>query len=119
MNSPIRIASRRAYFEALTEARREVHRSWTAEPKNPAWPFAARLLDTMADQTAHGREPTREERRAQKLGALVDRELEPAPTEEAAALNQLLKAVNLYFIVWPEDGVDPEEMPEDEFLARL
>lgn len=114
-----RIASRKAFHEALATARAEVQRVGELEPNNPAWPFAAGVLDTMASQTANGREPTLEERRDSKLGPFVDRELEPAPTQEMAELNELLKALFLYFIVWPADGVDPEEMPEDELLERI
>lgn len=115
----LRIASHAAFHDALTRARADVQRLGQAEPNNPVWRAAAGMLDTMASQTADGREPTVDERRAAQLGALVDREIDPPQTDELVDLSQRLKAINLYFIVWPEDGVDPEEMPEDEFFARL
>lgn len=116
---PVTIASRRAFHDAVAAARAEVQRFRQAHPDDPALAFVAQMLDTMAKKTENGREPTLEERRAARLGVLVDRELQPPASQEQAALNQLLLAVNLYFMVWPPDGVDPEEMPEDEFLARI
>lgn len=115
----LRIASHAEFHDALRAARADVQTFGEREPNNPVWRAVAGMLDTMASQTAGGREPTVEERRAAQLGALVDREIDPPQTEELADLSQRLKAINLYFIVWPDDGVDPEQMPEDEFLARL
>ncbi len=116
---PVTIASRQAFHDALAAARAEVQRLRQPQPDHPALAYVAQMLDTMARKTANGREPTLEERRGTRLGALVDRELQPPASQEQAALNELLLAVNLYFMVWPPDGVDPEEMPKDEFLARI
>lgn len=119
MTAEVRIASRRAFSDALERAREAVHRFALTEAENPVWPFAARMLEVMAVQTDGGREPSLRERRAAKLGALVDREMQPAPTADHAALNELLLAVNLYFVVWPANGIDPEEMPEEDYLDRM
>lgn len=116
---PFAIASREAFQASWAEARETVQRLAEAEPNNPNWFYAAGLLDVMATQSAEGREPTLDERRAATLGVLVDRELEPAPNAELAALNERLKSLHLYFMIWPDDGVDPELMPEEELIARL
>jgi len=114
---PTTIASRKSFAEELADARAKVQRFAEVEPNNPVWFHLAMMLDTMAVQTEGGREPTLEERRATRLGALVDRELEP--NVELEALSDQLKALHLYFIVWPDDGVDPDLMPEEELIARL
>lgn len=116
---PVTIASRQAFHDTLAAARAEAQRLRQPQPDHPALAYVAQMLDTMAKKTANGREPTLVERRGATLGALVDRELQPPASQEQAALNQLLLAVNLYFMVWPPDGVDPEEMTRDEFLARI
>jgi len=116
---PFAIASRKAFRASLADARAAVQRLAEAEPKNPNWFYVAAMLDAMAAQTAGSREPTLDERRGATLGAIVDRELEPAPNADLAALNEQLKSLHLYFMVWPDDGVDPELMPEEELIARL
>ncbi|MEQ9322079.1 MAG: hypothetical protein RIF41_23120, partial [Polyangiaceae bacterium] len=80
----LRIASHAAFHDALTAARADVQRLGAREPGNPVWRAAAGMLDTMAAQTAGGREPPVEERRAAQLGALVDREIDPPQTDELA-----------------------------------
>jgi len=115
----IHISSGEEFREALTIAEAEVQKARGMRPNDPALSFIGGMLDTMAKLTAEGREPTLQERRDAKLGAIVDRELKPPSTQDEANLIGLLLAVNLYFMVWPEDGVDPEEMSRDEFLARL
>lgn len=123
MNAPstptVRIASRKDFIEALAIAQAEVKKVIAQRASAPALSFISGMLDTMEKLTANGREPTPEERRDAKLGALVDRELQPPSTQEEANLIGLLLAVNLYFMIWPDDGIDPEEMSREEFLARL
>ncbi len=114
----IRIASHEAFAESLAIAQAEVHKAGSTRP-TPALSFISGMLETMAKLTANGRGPTLQERRDAKLGAIVDRELQPPSTQDDANLIGLLLAVNLYFMVWPDDGVDPEEMSRDEFLARI
>ncbi len=119
MTDELRIASHKAFQRALTQTRADVEDRWREEPRNPAWPVVTRMLEAMAEQTDRHREPSLEERRANMLGPYVDRELEPPADDPSAALNQRLKALFLYFAVWPDDGVDPEEMSDEDLLERI
>jgi hypothetical protein len=113
------MANRKAFFDCLTETLGEIRRLRQVEANHPYWPMIQRQLEAIQQWTANSREPTIEERSSIQIGVLVERELEPPDNEDLADLNKRLKAVNLYFQIWPPDGVDPENMPEDEFLARL
>lgn len=119
MTDELRIASRDTFRRALAEARADVEERWRQEARNPVWPVVTHMLEHMAERTDRGREPSLEERRGNMLGPYVDRELEPAPDDPSAALNQRLKALFLYFAVWPANGVDPEELPDEVLLERI
>lgn len=119
MTDELRIASRETFRQALAETQADVEDRWREEPRNPAWPVVTNMLERMSEQTDRRREPSLEERRANMLGPYVDRELEPPADEPSAALNQRLKALFLYFAVWPAEGVDPEEMSDEDLLERI
>lgn len=60
-------------------------------------------LEAIRRWTDDGRDPTLDERKSIRLGALVARELEPAPDREIALLNEQLADLADYVKRWLTD----------------
>jgi hypothetical protein len=57
----------------------------------------------MKGWTAHGRTPTKDERRSIAIWRTVSRELEPAANDELYDYTQLLTELVFYFKLWWDD----------------
>ena len=108
------IQSRADFFVALGESVRRTHELLRRAPGDPYVLSILRQLEAIERWTAHGRDPTREERKSLTIGQILVRELEPAQTDELEDWIQLVREVKGYFEEWLDDAtfqrIDADEL---------
>jgi hypothetical protein len=86
-------------FTTLQRARQALAERVAADLQYWLWPVMLRQLDAMAEWTADGRIPRKDERDKISVGTLVVRELDPITNIDLYKLGQDLHELQYYFQV--------------------
>ena len=97
------VKNRADFFRVLGEAQQKTGELMKVYPKSPTLDSIEIQLDAMWRWTVDDRTPTLDERKSITIGKVVNREMEPAATDELYVYMQKLYELSAYFKDWMTD----------------
>jgi hypothetical protein len=97
------INSRQDFHRVLQETIKKSKQLLARAPQDETLESIDTQLDAVMHWTAHGRDPTKDQRKSLDMGLRAVRELEPVPDQEMHEFVQNIYALSNYVEDWPTD----------------